>query len=208
MRYHSEGYQPLFRCCLWSMVLLLAAGCAHPMPVSDRSAEENEMSDRNPSTTCTLMVLRHCEKGPGSDPSLTSEGQERAKELANLLGEEPITRLLCTEYRRTHETLEPLAARVGVEIETIRAGNSSAWHQALGDIAAGDCVVICGHQNTVPLFVEAVGGFIDGTEQVSGQQWIPGHIFDRLYIVTWPSIEAIPAASALSKTRQYGVPCD
>ena len=49
MRYHSEGYQPLFRCCLWSMVLLLAAGCAHPMPVSDRSAEENEMSDRNPS---------------------------------------------------------------------------------------------------------------------------------------------------------------
>jgi hypothetical protein len=60
----------------------------------------------------------------------------------------------------------------------------------------------------VPLFVEAVGGFIDGTEQVSGQQWIPGNIFDRLYIVTWPSIEAIPAASALSKTRQYGVPCD
>jgi len=162
------------------------------------------MSDQTKTGICTLMVLRHAEKEGGSDPSLSSKGKERAKALARILCGVSISRLLCTEYRRTRETIEPLAAAVGCEIETISAGDSPAWRTALSAISAGDCVVVCGHQNTVPQFIEAVGGKLSGTEKVSGQDWIPGHIFDRLHIVVWPAVESIPAPSATALELRYG----
>ncbi len=166
------------------------------------------MNDPSETGICTLLVLRHAEKDGGRDPSLSSKGKERAKELARVLCGVSVTRLLCTEYRRTRETIEPLAAAVGCEIETISADNSPEWRQALSTIESGDCVVICGHQNTVPLFVEAVGGNISGTEKISGHAWIPGHVFDRLYVVVWPSGESIPTPSAKILELRYGASSD
>jgi phosphohistidine phosphatase SixA len=166
------------------------------------------MSDASKTGICTLMVLRHAEKDAGSDPSLNAKGKERAKTLARLLCGVSVTRLLCTEYRRTRETIEPLAAAVGCEIETIAAEDSPAWRAALSGVSAGQCVVICGHQNTVPQFVAAVGGKVSGTDKVSGQAWVPGHVFDRLYIVSWPSGEPIPAISAVSLELRYGASSD
>ncbi|NRA75089.1 MAG: histidine phosphatase family protein [Planctomycetes bacterium] len=166
------------------------------------------MSDASKTGICTLMVLRHAEKDAGRDPSLSTKGKERAKTLARLLCGVSITRLLCTEYRRTRETIEPLAAAVGCEIETISAEDSPAWRKALSGVKAGQCVVICGHQNTVPQFVEATGGKVSGTQQISGQAWIPGHVFDRLFIVSWAASEPIPASSAVSLELRYGASSD
>lgn len=166
------------------------------------------MNDPAQTGISTLLVLRHAEKEGGRDPSLSSKGKERAKALARLLCGVSISRLLCTEYRRTRETIEPLAAAVGCEIETISADNSPEWRKALSNIGTGDCVLICGHQNTVPLFVEAVGGKVSGTEKISGQAWIPGHVFDRLYVVVWPSGESIPASSAKALELRYGASSD
>jgi phosphohistidine phosphatase SixA len=166
------------------------------------------MNDPSKTGICTLLVLRHAEKEGGRDPSLSSKGKERAKALARVLCGVSISRLLCTEYRRTRETLEPLAAAVGCEIKTISAEDSPAWRSALSSMGAGDCVVICGHQNTVPLFVEAVGGKIAGLEKVSGQGWIPGHVFDRLHIVSWMAEESLPSVSARALELRYGASSD
>ncbi len=199
------------RMSILSAILLLVVpgivGCLQPEKLIDRKARVvmDAMSDVN---QCTLVVLRHCEKGSGSDPSLTDEGFVRSEALAQLLGDSPITRILCTEYRRTHQSVEALSRSVGVEIETISAADSPAWREVLAQISAGDRVVICGHQNTVPLFVEAVGGTIGGTEKVSGQAWIPGYAFDRLYLITWNGSEAIPASSASTVELRYGTVCD
>ena len=189
-----------------SMVLCLS--CVQQGRLKDGVAEESPMEDQTKPGYCTMMVLRHAEKGSGVDPDLTEEGQQRAKALAQHLSGQPVHRLLCTEYRRTRQTLEPLSSRVGVEIETIQAGDAPAWREAIASIGAGQCVVICGHQNTVPMFVEEVGGSIGGTERVSGQSWIPGHLFDRLYICNWPAGGSLPSSTVVTRETQYGAVCD
>src|SRR5689334_14216739 len=63
----------------------------------------------------TVFVVRHAEKGPEvPDPSLTEAGQHRASELARALTDAKITALYTTEFKRTQETLAPLAAATGV----------------------------------------------------------------------------------------------
>jgi phosphohistidine phosphatase SixA len=189
-----------------SMVLCLS--CVQQGRLKDGVAEESPMEDQSRSGYCTMMVLRHAEKGSGVDPDLTEEGHQRAEALAQHLSGQPVQRLLCTEYRRTRQTLEPLASTVGVEIETIEAGDAPAWREAIASIGAGQCVVICGHQNTVPMFVEEVGGSIGGTDRVSGQNWIPGHLFDRLYICSWPAADSLPSPAVVTRETQYGAVCD
>jgi len=189
-----------------SMVLCLS--CVQQGQLKDGVTEESPMEDQTRSGYCTMMVLRHAEKGSGADPDLTEEGHQRAEALAQHLSGQPIHRLLCTEYRRTRQTLEPLSSTVGVEIETIQAGDAPAWRDAIASIGAGQCVVICGHQNTVPMFVEEVGGSIGGTDRVSGQNWIPGHLFDRLYISSWPAADSLPSSAVVTRETQYGAVCD
>ncbi|MDE0961318.1 MAG: phosphoglycerate mutase family protein [Planctomycetota bacterium] len=188
--------------------MVLCLSCGQPERLKDEVTGESRMEDQTRPGYCTLMVLRHAEKGSGADPDLTEEGHQRAEALAQLLAGQPVHRLLCTEYRRTRQTLEPLSSKVGVEIETIQASDAPAWREAMARIGAEECVVICGHQNTVPLFVEEVGGSIGGTERVSGQNWIPGHVFDRLYISCWPAGDPLPSSAVVTQEVQYGIECN
>ena len=103
---------------------------------------------------CTMIVLRHAEKGTGANPDLTEQGHQRAKDLAQLLKWALIQRMYCTEYIRTRQTLEPLSEISGSGIETISAEDAPRWRRVVSEVEAGETIVICGHQNTVPLFVE------------------------------------------------------
>ena len=159
-------------------------------------------------TPCTLIVLRHAEKSLGSDPELTDEGRQRSRDLAHLLKGVNIQKMYCTEYIRTRQTLEPLSAIAATPIETIPAENAPRWRAAISDIEAGETVVICGHQNTVPLFVEEVGGKVSELENVSGQSWIPGHIFDRLYVATWQHGKHSEFGQTKVLELRYGTRCE
>ena len=75
---------------------------------------------------CTMIVLRHAEKGIGADPDLTEQGRQRARDLSQLLKGAPIHRMYCTEYIRTRQTLEPLSEISGTGIETISAEDAKA----------------------------------------------------------------------------------
>src|SRR3990172_10886646 len=62
----------------------------------------------------TVFVVRHAEKGPESpDPALTPAGQERARALARVLADASVLAVFVTEFKRTQETAEPLAAALG-----------------------------------------------------------------------------------------------
>ena len=157
---------------------------------------------------CTMIVLRHAEKGTGANPDLTEQGHQRAKDLAQLLKGAPIQRLYCTEYIRTRQTLEPLSEISGTGIETISAEDAPRWRRIVSEVEAGETIVICGHQNTVPLFVEEAGGEISGMEMLSGQPWIPGHIFDRLYVDSWQPGESRDQRNGQTLELRFGASCD
>lgn len=108
----------------------------------------------------TVFLVRHAEKakGGGDDPALSREGRHRSQVLATLLGEVGPTHLLSTEYRRTRDTLLPLAARAGLEVEVIPARDGEALMARLRALPPGAVAVVAGHSNTVPAIVRALGG--------------------------------------------------
>ena len=69
-------------------------------------------------TLTTIILVRHAEKGfdEDGDPSLTEEGKERALELSRILKEEKIDGIFTTPFKRTRETIEPLASIKNIEI--------------------------------------------------------------------------------------------
>ena len=74
----------------------------------------------NPATSeeqsTQYFLVRHAEKGQDDpkDPSLTAFGEARAQLLADELSKAGITAIYSTGYKRTQQTAQPLADRLGV----------------------------------------------------------------------------------------------
>ena len=119
-------------------------------------------AEDQPSTT--IILVRHAEKQAQSgDPSLDSRGRARAEALARTLADAGVSGLSATPYRRTRQTLQPLAERLGIEIQIqpVDLDDPEAYAR---DLAAdllerhrGGTVVVAGHSNTVPLLLGAFG---------------------------------------------------
>jgi len=64
-----------------------------------------------------LLLVRHCEStGQAPDAALTEHGREQARALAAVLARQPLAAITASTFRRTQETLEPLAALSGLPI--------------------------------------------------------------------------------------------
>lgn len=69
-----------------------------------------------------LLLVRHAlplrsEPGQGSDPRLSPEGIEQAQRLPDALSRFPITRLVSSPQVRAIETAQPLAEKLGLQVE-------------------------------------------------------------------------------------------
>jgi len=122
----------------------------------------------------TLFVLRHAEDfDEGRDPVLTDAGEARAARLASSLADARVEFILSSDYHRTRDTVAPLAAALGMEVEIYDPRDLPALVE---DLAGRDGRgVIVGHSNTTPALVELLGG--DPGESIDEME------FDRLYIV-------------------------
>ena len=131
----------------------------------------------------TLFVLRHAEDfDEGRDPVLTEAGEARAEVLAGLLSDAQVEFILSSDYHRTRDTVAPLAAVLGLEVEIYDPRDLPALVEELGSRAGRGVVV--GHSNTTPALVELLGG--DPGEPIDEME------FDRLYIVhTHPERETL-----------------
>ncbi len=58
---------------------------------------------------------------------------------------------------RTQQTVQPTAAGLGLVVVEIDAGNTDQIVQ-LATNTDGAVTLICGHSNTVPVIIEALGG--------------------------------------------------
>jgi len=64
-----------------------------------------------------LLLVRHCEStGQAPDAGLTEHGRAQAHALAAMLARHPLATITASTFRRTRETLEPLAALTGLPI--------------------------------------------------------------------------------------------
>lgn len=159
-----------------------------------------------PAVPVSVFLLRHAETAADTrtepDPDLSEAGRERAAALGRLLGHAGVTRLYASEFRRTRATLEPLATAVGLEVESVPAAEAARLVERLRALPPGSVAVVCGHSNTVPALVTALGGALEDLEtHPSAGAVLPHDAFDRLALVVLPSGE--PAAPRTIELR-YG----
>lgn len=132
---------------------------------------------RRPVTT--VILVRHAEKiiDPNNpDVNLSPAGQTRAQELVRMFGDAGINAIYATQYKRTQETVKPLADKLGLPVNVV---NSKGTADLLAKIQAensGQTVFVVGHNNTVPEIILALGG--------SKYPTIPESEYDNLFIVT------------------------
>src|SRR5215203_2188640 len=75
----------------------------------------------------TVILVRHAEKNiepNNQDPDLAPAGVERAQEIARVFGESNVNTIYATQYKRTQQTVRPLADRTGVPVTVIDASQT------------------------------------------------------------------------------------
>jgi len=128
----------------------------------------------------TVFLVRHAEKGtpPPNDPDnppLSNTGRQRAKELAQVLGDVGVKAIFASQFVRTQQTAQPLATMLGIPVQKPAIAPQELANRIRADYA-GQVVLVTGHSNTVPKVIEALGG---GT-----MPDIEDAEFDNLYVVT------------------------
>jgi broad specificity phosphatase PhoE len=132
--------------------LLAALTLVLPVPVTIAAAQA-------PAAPVTVFVVRHAEKGPETpDPSLTAEGRKRAEVLARVLGDARIAAAFASEFKRTQETVAPLAAAGGVTTQVIPAAALDSLVRQIRALPPGSRAVVASHSNLVHLIVERLAG--------------------------------------------------
>lgn len=127
-----------------------------------------------------VYLVRHAEKSPAGppddpkNPHLNSDGVKRAGDLVRLLGEAGVTGVFSTDYRRTIETVDPLAKHLSLEVETYDPDDLAGFAKMLKSSPGRH--VVSGHSNTTPALVELLGG-------EPGPPIDEKREYDRLYIL-------------------------
>ena len=140
-------------------------------------------ADEASAQSTTVILVRHAEKAaqPASDPGLTPEGEQRARDLARVVRDAGATAVITTQFARTRATAEPLLTSLGITPEVVDA--RGATH--VQDVAAairkhlGQVVLVVGHSNTIPAIIAALGA--------PQPPPICDPEYDNLYIVTLPA---------------------
>lgn len=124
----------------------------------------------------TVILVRHAEKADdGRDSELSEAGRQRAAALAKTLRDLPIDAVWHSEYRRTAATVAPLCEARGLLPTVAKAADTAGLVRTLQRLPAGRTVLVCGHSNTVPALVQALGGH---------KVEIPDDRFDALVVLT------------------------
>ncbi|MFT5818782.1 MAG: 2,3-bisphosphoglycerate-dependent phosphoglycerate mutase [Crocinitomix sp.] len=126
----------------------------------------------------SFIFVKHAEKElVGSDPELTAEGVERADKLAYILSENELDRVYSTDFNRTMQTATPTATDQGLTVTTYGGFEHDLVIDDVLENLTGGKVLIVGHSNTVPNFLNALTGsssYMDISEEV----------FDNLFVVS------------------------
>lgn len=110
----------------------------------------------------TLILIRHAEKGDDGtkDPDLTEVGKQRSIRLMEMLKDQSIDAIYSTKFKRTQQTVAPLAESKNLGVLTYEASKPGDIDAILSQYRGGS-VVICGHSNSIPWTIN----YLIGKEQ-------------------------------------------
>ncbi|WP_158837726.1 SixA phosphatase family protein [Polaribacter sp. L3A8] len=110
--------------------------------------------------TTTYYLIRHAEKDrtdkTNRNPDLNKNGQERAKKWANHFKNVQFDAIYSTNYNRTLQTATPTAESKNLEI--IKYNPSKMYDSIFQQETKGKTVLVVGHSNTTPAFVNKILG--------------------------------------------------
>jgi broad specificity phosphatase PhoE len=110
----------------------------------------------------TFILVRHAEKDNDGtkDPGLTEAGKQRAEALSKMLKETKVDAIYSTPYKRTRNTVIPLALAKGLSVIDYDAANMSEIESMLRK-SSGSTILLCGHSNTTPAIANYLAGNSD-----------------------------------------------
>lgn len=115
-------------------------------------------SIENHSEVTTYYLIRHAEKDRSNaeekDPKLTEKGIQRAKNWAKVFKDVKFDHVFSTNYIRTKATAKPTAVANNLKVEIY--DTSDMYNQDFQQKTKGKTVLIVGHSNTTPAFVNAI----------------------------------------------------
>jgi broad specificity phosphatase PhoE len=108
----------------------------------------------------TIILVRHAERmsGMSAEALLTPAGEERARQLSQVLKDAKVQRIYVTEVRRTQQTAEPIAVRLHLKPIVIAKEDIDALVSQLRKAGDDETVLVVGHADTLPLIVQRLGG--------------------------------------------------
>lgn len=110
-----------------------------------------ELSEDSTFLTGTIYLVRHAEKYPGADSTLSPAGRRRAGALYRLLKDSSISRIYCTPFKRSVQTGDSL--RILQKIDTAFYRPDSTGESLLYEISRrgdwGKHILVVAHSNTM-----------------------------------------------------------
>jgi len=135
--------------------------------------------------TTTVIFVRHAEKAltPADDPSLSPAGQRRVAELTRQLVDADVVQgidaVYSTPYRRTEETVRPIAEALNLTINSYDAADTEAIMEHIVREHKGKIILVAGHSNTLPALIGNMGASKKVPE-------IDENEYDNIYVVSIP----------------------
>lgn len=145
-----------------------------------------------------IYLVRHAEKAGAmqKDPPLTDAGTQRAGDLASLLSGKKIGEIYSTKTIRTMSTAQPLAAKLGREVQPYSPDTVLVLLNRLKNGKQNALVV--GHSNTVLPMLEMLGVSHSKKE-------IPDWEYDNIFRVTFRN-KGLIGQKVNFKALKYGQP--
>lgn len=134
---------------LLSFALVLFFSCK-----TEKKDDSNSIQE-----TTVYYLIRHAEKDrsiTGQDPSLTEKGLERAANWSKILTPIKLDQIYSTDYKRTQQTALPTATVKNLEIQSYDP--KKLYDENFKRNTKGKTVLIVGHSDTTPAFVNAIIG--------------------------------------------------
>lgn len=126
----------------------------------NQEAQREIKAENSAPVISNFYFIRHAEKDRSDksnrNPELTDIGHERAEKWSEVLKNITFDAVYSTDYLRTKQTATPTARKNNVEITIYDPRNIDGKQFIKNNI--GKTVLVVGHSNTTPAFVNAVIG--------------------------------------------------
>lgn len=109
-----------------------------------------------------VWIVRHAEKlttdTKDDNPSLSTEGLQRADDLKTYLSKKKIKHIFTTPFKRCEETAAPIAASLNLGVEFYKPQDTAFISKRINQDLQGKRILIIGHSNTVMPLIEILKG--------------------------------------------------